>query len=105
MNFDKFRDISARIFECLGSRVEREYTCDVCVREDRRSAEIRQFYLLKYANLGKRAGHLLKIRGQLFAQCFLAYSQTLYFLFKVRQAHVVKKIKTAGDLLTASARG
>ena len=32
----------------------------------------------------------------------IACSQTLYFLFKVRQARVIKK--TAGDLLTASAR-
>ena len=34
----------------------------------------------------------------------LACSQTLYFLFKVRQARVLKN-KTAGDLLTASACG
>ena len=33
----------------------------------------------------------------------IACSQTLYFLFKVRQARVIKK--TAGDLLIVSARG
>ena len=38
----------------LGSRVARESIHVTCVREDRRSAEIGQFYLLKYANLNKQ---------------------------------------------------
>ena len=34
----------------------------------------------------------------------LACSQTLYFFFKVRRTRVIKKTKTAGDLLTFLAR-
>ena len=44
-------------------------------------------------------GYLTYLGSHTFMSC----SQTIYFLLKVRRARVIKK--TAGDLLTASARG
>ena len=87
----------------LGSRVARESIRVMCVRGDRRSAEIDSFtYNCIMQALVNRSS--TQIRDQLFAQCLLACSQTLYFLFKVGQARGVKN-KNSGGFIDRQCKG